>query len=115
MLMTYCSPVPASDWTEADTKREYVYMSLHVADWLQTRKIARNPTKWYEKNNILGDHPTVDEVGAYFIGAAALQLTITYLLPSESRKYFQYLSIGEKAFWVGYNYSHGIRISFPLN
>jgi dimethylglycine dehydrogenase len=43
-----------------------------MADYLQTLEISRNPDKYYERNPILGNHPSQGEVTAYFVGAYAL-------------------------------------------
>ena len=55
------------EWSKADKERQALYMAMHLADWAQTKNIARNPEKFYEKVNlILGDHPHPDKVDAYF-------------------------------------------------
>lgn len=39
---------------------------LLVIDWGQTRHIARNPDRFFEKNPFLGLHPSINMVNAYF-------------------------------------------------
>lgn len=45
---------------------------FHVADWAQTRVIAKRPEHWRELNPILGVHPTRKAVNAYFATAGLL-------------------------------------------
>ena len=112
LLLFISSPSFASDWSSADTKREAVYLVLHTADWAQTREIARNPDKFYEQNSILGSHPSTNQVDQYFVATAAIQFAISYYLPVEYRKAFQYISIGHDAGYVAHNFSIGISAKF---
>lgn len=102
----------ADDWSTADSYREAAYLTLHVADWLQTRQIAKNPDQWRETNYILGAHPSTNAVDAYMISVAAIQLAIAYALPSGYRDAFQYISIGHKAGYVQRNLELSIRVKF---
>lgn len=111
LLFIFFSPSTYADqWSNADTKREAVYLVLHTMDWAQTRNIARNPDKWHEQNSILGSHPSTSQVDQYFVATAAIQFAIAYYLPVEYRKAFQYLSIGHDAGYVVHNFSIGIRV-----
>lgn len=103
-LLTGCF----TNWTKADVYRQATWTALHGADWLQTRYIAQHPEQYKEYNPILGSHPSVTEVDLYMGGWMVLHPIITDILPPEYRKYWQYITIGEKAFWVGHNYSIGI-------
>ena len=106
-------PAFADDWSSTDTKREAVYLTLHSMDWMQTRYIAKNPSEYSELNSILGEHPSVGKVNNYFVATALLHVGAAYILPSEYRKAFQYLTIGMEFGVVAHNYQIGINLDFP--
>ncbi|HET8689056.1 MAG TPA: hypothetical protein VFM18_20795 [Methanosarcina sp.] len=111
-LMLLSFPAMADEWTQADATREAVYLAVDIIDWAQTRNIARNPNKWYEQNNILGNHPSVEKVDAYFATMALAHIAISYALPSEYRRTFQYITIGIEIGYIHHNYSMGINAKF---
>jgi hypothetical protein len=41
-------------------------IALLLADLSQTNQIAKNPTQYYEKNKLLGQHPSTSDVNKYF-------------------------------------------------
>lgn len=49
--------------------------TLHAVDYLQTLEIARNPDRFYERNPLLGRHPSQTAVAGYFLGTGALLYT----------------------------------------
>lgn len=49
--------------------------TLHAVDYLQTREIARNPDRFYERNPLLGRHPSQTAVAGYFLGTGVLLYT----------------------------------------
>lgn len=106
------APVYASDWTKADTARQMAYLTLHVADWGQTRYIAKNPNRYLEKNLFLGGHPSLSRVDSYFAFTALAHTAISYALPPDWRRGWQYITIGVEAGAVGYNYSIGLKMDF---
>lgn len=80
----------ASD--ESFTKLDYVLaaaaFATTVGDWGQTRYIAKNPDRYYEKNPILGRHPSVRKVDAYFATMIVGGAVLAYNLPAEYRTIF---------------------------
>lgn len=104
--------ITVDEWTDDDTRREAVYIALHIMDWAQTRTIARNPDRWNEVNPILGEHPSVGRVDAYFAVMALSHMAVSDVLPTEYRDTWQYLSIGFEAGFVGHNLSLGIGVWF---
>lgn len=105
-------PIYASDWTDADTAWQASYLALHVADWGQTRHIAKNPGEYYEVNPLLGDHPSVRRVDTYMAVSAITHTAIAYCLSPDWRRRFQQVTVGIKAGVVGYNYSIGLKMDF---
>lgn len=108
----YLSSAYASDWTRGDTIREVSWEVLHVIDWGQTLEIARYPYRYSEYNPILGKHPSVGKVNLYMGAWVILHPVISYLLPKDYRKVWQYISIGVSAGCVGKNFSAGIGVRF---
>lgn len=100
------------DWSKRDILLQATYTTLHVIDWGQTRYIASNPDKYYEKNPLLGRHPDKDTVDIYFVGTLIAHTAITHILPSKYRPWWQVITIGVEATMVGLNYNLGIKTDF---
>ena len=114
-LITVSIPSFATDhWTRPDTYRGFTFQTLNIIDWGQTRYIAQNPDRYYEKESawIIGEHPTTGRVDAYMAQTAVLHFAISYLLPHDWRSAFQYITIGDKLNATIGNASIGIKVSF---
>lgn len=104
------------EWTDADTKREAVFLGLRTFTYLQTYTAAKDG--WvglYEKNKILGKRPHQDRVTAYYAVHSLVHFAVSYYLPSDWRHVFQYVTIAEVGVAAYTNHANGIRISFPIN
>jgi len=112
LLLIACMPAQAGDWTREDTAWEAAYLVLHVADWGQTRYIAKNPDLYIERNPILGENPSLNRVRNYFLATALLHASVAYALPPKWRRRWQGATIAMQAYVVGKNYGAGIRIDF---
>ena len=97
--------------TEADKKGIIAFNVLQGIDMLQTLEIANNDN-YYEKNKILGRHPSEFQVVTYFIARGFAHYEVTKMIPQKYR-----------SIWHGYNiiYNYdvirddheiGIRIGF---
>jgi len=112
----------AEEWTTADTVRESAYVLLHIADWNQTREIARNPQQYWEVNPVLGKHPSIKRVDSYMAFSALAHIGISYAIaplcdaigasPRKCREGFQYLTLGGKASLVYHNNRIGLSWDF---
>jgi hypothetical protein len=109
LLPTFCF---AGDWSKEDTYREVTWQVLHAIDIGQTRDIAKNPDRFYEINPILGKHPSVEEVNRYAVASSLVHFGISYFLPKEYRKWWQYVSIGISTGIVSHNYDIGLKVDF---
>lgn len=100
------------EWDKTDSLLLGTAVTLLAVDWNQTRTIARNPDRFHETNQILGNHPSVGKVNGYFATAIIGTVGVAMALPSEYRK-----------FWLGgitvlevsvtqHNRSLGIKTSF---
>ena len=99
-------------WTSEDTAREASYLILHTIDWGQTRHISNNCDRFREGNVFLGDCPSLKEVDQYFALTGLAHVGISYVLPREWRKAWQYITIGIETGAVGHNYKAGVSIDF---
>jgi hypothetical protein len=94
-------------------KVEIAYQAVHVADWLQTLQIARNPDRWSETNPILGEHPSVSDVNQYFLATAVGHALISHYIPSaKMTRVWQGTTIAIQRGYVIHNHSLGISIKF---
>jgi hypothetical protein len=115
LLLVLCSmpTVQAFDtWTETDTKYQLTYAILHVMDWGQTLDIAKNPDTYYEKNLILGRHPSVKDVNNYFASSLVIHTVIAYMLPEEARRVWQGIWIVMEGNSVSNNFGIGLQFNF---
>ena len=98
--------------TPEDKSHLALYTTLHLMDWKQTRMIAKNPGAYYETNTILGEHPSVGKVDAYFLTTLAGQIAATYLLPPKARRIWQMTWISIEKGYVEDNLNIGLVVRF---
>jgi len=96
-------------WTKENTALEAVNFSANVVDYLQTKRIANNPDKWYEKNHFLGEHPSTGQVNIIFPLLYLAKLTLSIATPNPYRYYLQGLWIGISGETIRENYNKGIK------
>jgi hypothetical protein len=113
------------DWSTDDTYRQIAVTALSVADWSQTRYMAKNPcaregggtacTDPFGEEGLarpfIGAHPSVGKVNSYFAISIIANTAINYMLPSEWRARLQYAEIVVEAGTVRRNYI-GIKYGF---
>lgn len=109
IVITGCA---TGGWTKEDTYRQAAVVAVSAVDWMQTRKIARNPERYYELNPILGRHPSEAEVDLYFAASIAAHTAVSMALPPDWREVWQYLSIGFEYSVVAHNFSIGLGFGF---
>jgi len=99
-------------WDMADKSLGGAALASTLADWSQSRYIAKHPNEFSETNVILGKHPTVGMVDTYFAGSIALGYLITDWLSPGYRKAVlggvTFVEIG----YVDHNMSLGIGWGF---
>ena len=111
-ILLYAFPAFSRDWKKEDTQREIIWTAILFVDYGQTMNIAKNPDKYYEYNPILGKHPSPSSVDIYMLSAAILHPVISYYLPPNYRKWWQYITIGIEMGAITNNFIAGIGISF---
>ena len=100
------------EWTVEERTTFAVSSVLLVADWAQTRQIARNADLYQETNPILGAHPSMGRVNTYFAAALALNYVIGNSLASGWRRAWFVGVGGVEASVVQRNLSIGLKLSF---
>ncbi len=78
-----------------------------VIDWGQTRSISKQPATHSERNAILGKHPQLSQVDAYFPTVIALTAISYPLMKQEYRPWVYGLITGIEGFCAFYNMSQG--------
>ena len=101
----------AGDWSVEDTQRELLYSAIVAIDIEQT-KSAITSQEFIEKNVLLGEQPTNDRLTKYGVSVVVGHALVSYLLPAESRYWFQKLTIFLHATVLPKNHMIGARIEF---
>lgn len=101
-----------NNWTNIDTVLLIIATALHIIDWLQTIQIAKNPVKYYEKNFLLGRHPSVRKVHILMFSGLIIQAIAPILIPGGFRWIWWAGWIGGKGYLVGNNFRIGLKIKF---
>jgi hypothetical protein len=83
-----------------------------AVDWGQTRNIAKNPQRFYEKNQVLGPKPSVGKVDAYFVGAMVGTVAVAHVLPRDYRRLFLAGTLSMELSVIDQNRSIGIKVDF---
>lgn len=85
-------------------------------DWLQTIYIALHPAQFYERNPILGLHPTVRQVNAYFMVCFVLALAFSALCYYTDMRGLLLAAamvlLLVEVYWIVSNHQLGIRLGW---
>jgi hypothetical protein len=93
LLLTILTITPAwawQDWSKSD-QQMFVASSIAItADWMTTRWAADNnwPNGTWEKNYVMGRHPSVDTVDTYFVVMLISNYIIADALPERYRSFY---------------------------
>ena len=112
IVMLLIPTIAHAEWNGADSAREVVWQGLHVIDWGQTLEIARQPEDYWEVNPIMGRHPSVGRVNLYMGVSAVVHGVVSWVLPDEVRKWWQYVSIGVSGACVARNFNIGLGVRY---
>ena len=97
--------------TETDKKGIVVFNILQTIDMLQTLEIANNDD-YYEKNKILGKHPSEAQVITYFIVRGFAHYEATKMIPVKYRSLWHTYNVVYNYDVIRDNHNIGIRIDF---
>ena len=114
LLLLSSSAFAADEWTTGDTYCEVTFQVLNVIDWGQTRYIAKNLDRYYEKESawLIGTDPSTEAVDTFMLLTAVLHPVVSYVLPRGWRDTWQYVTIGMKLNNTIGNAQIGIKVSF---
>ena len=121
ILLPWVSSAADWGWSKTDYAREAAGLVVTAVDWGQTRYIANHPDRYLELNPILGAHPSLDSVDAYFASVLVLHSLISALLPAKAevvgfelspRTAWQYFYIGVESTATLSNWRGGLKIDF---
>ena len=110
-------------WNKEEVTLGVVGVSLHTIDWLQTLKIAKNRSEYYEKYNtvFLGKCPSKGRVNTYMGLSLIGKIGMVHFLPRDCnlwgwkikpKRVAQCVWIGASGWNVGRNYSIGLKFGF---
>ena len=97
--------------TEKDKANVILFNVMQGIDMLQTLEIANNDD-YYEKNPILGKHPSETQVITYFIARGFAHYHATNMIPQKYRNLFHSYNIIYNYNVIKDNHELGIRIDF---
>lgn len=111
-VSTITSAYAGAPFDRTDKKLLVAYSVFHVIDWGQTRTIAMHPEHWHEVNPILGAHPSIGRVNAYFIATYAGNLLLARILPDKWRKLYLTGATMIEFGFAAHNASIGLHVSW---
>ena len=119
VLLLFCSNVNAldlkkyykEDLTEIDRANIVLFNVLQGIDMLQTLEIANNDA-YYEKNPILGKHPSEFQVVTYFVARGFAHYHVTKMIPEKYRSVWHGYNLFYNYDVIRDNHQLGIRIDF---
>jgi hypothetical protein len=97
--------------SDTDKKAIMVFNILQGIDMLQTLEIANNDN-YYEKNKIMGKHPSEVQVISYFIARGFAHYHATKMIPAKYRPIWHTYNVVYNYDVIRNNHSIGIRIDF---
>ena len=110
LLLLTAAPAAADNWTPAEKRWAAAAATLHLIDWGQTRYIARSD-RFYERNPILGRHPSSGRVDRYFLATAiGVGLAAHYMPRYRGAILKTYVVV--QGLNVARNFRIGVRIEF---
>lgn len=101
-----------AEWSKTNTALEIGYAILLLADWNQTKQIAKNPEIYHERNPLFSRHPSVSEVNWKFAVGLIGHIGISALLPNKYKVIWQSTTIAMETVCVSNNYNIGISVDF---
>jgi len=99
-------------WNTTDKALLAAVETSYYIDYRQTRQIALNPRRYYEHNQIMGEHPSVGRVNNYFLASAIGTYLLADILPDRYRRLFLAGALTVEVVTVVHNHKVGLRYSF---
>mgnify|MGYP001319298786 CR=1 FL=1 len=99
------------DLTQVDKTNIVLFNVLQGIDMLQTLEIANNDA-YYEKNKIMGRHPSEAQVITYFIARGFAHYHATKILPAKYRPLWHTYNVVYNYNVIKNNHEIGIKVNF---
>lgn len=112
LLAPFGTAQAADEWNMEERTTFTMSTAMLVADWAQSRQIARNAEQYRETNPILGARPSMGHVNTYFVTALALNYVIGRSLDRRWRSAWFVTVQTVEASVVQRNLSIGLEVSF---
>jgi len=124
LLLAMAMPAAAHDeWTDADTVREAINVSLFAYDAYQTNALLhsnvpcseqRGPVchQMHESNPLLGRNPSGTKLAVATLIGSAVHAGIAYALPRGWREAWQYVTIGIEVAVINHNSTVHVGVNF---
>jgi uncharacterized protein YfiM (DUF2279 family) len=110
LLLAVCFSAHADDWTTEQKALGAIALTATVVDYGQTRGLVLDHRN--EGNRVLGKHPSMGKVNAYFAAVSVLGYLVADNLSSDNRTTFLVLASGIEIYQIGQNKYLGCRIAF---
>jgi hypothetical protein len=104
-----------ASWSGADSGLQAIASGLIVADWIQSRHMARYPQAFYEDGvarAFIGKHPSPRKVDVYFSACLVGHWWIARTLDRPYRSWWQCVWISAEGFTVKRNWRVGVSLQF---
>jgi hypothetical protein len=117
ILVLFSFSAQAEPWAETQQGLAATYLTMHAADWAQTRNLARSDSggrhgKGYEeKNPILGRKPSSGKTDAYFILTPLVGYFVLDALPQYRTGILAVANVLEVGV-VAHNFTIGVKAKF---
>jgi hypothetical protein len=99
-------------WNTTDKVLLTAVETSYYLDFRQTREIALNPRRYYEHNQIIGEHPSVGRVNNYFLASAIGTYLLADALPEKYRRLFLSGALTVEVVTIVHNHKLGLRYNF---
>ena len=103
--------VQAEPWTKEQKQLAAISTTLHFIDWGQTRHIAKNPDRFYERSPLLPNHPSMGQVNRHFIISGIIIASAAHFLP-QYRSQLLKIHIGYQTINTVRNFHIGLKGDF---
>lgn len=98
-------------WSRADLAWQGLFVATAAVDWGQTLDLIERPGYW-ERNPILGEHPSRGEVNAYFVLGLTAHTVIADRLSGPHRRWWQAGWVLVELVVIAGNQGRGIEVRF---
>ena len=112
LAATAAAHAQSTTWTALDYSLAGGAATMMALDWAQTRYAARHPSRYSERNPIIGEYPSTAKVDQYFALASLLMIGASYVLPRRERRLFLSAVLVVETSAVVNNYQIGVKIDF---